>query len=257
MLHAPILRIPKTNMEKKITTYHLHQMSSDTLPNREQSYSPVGDLSVSGHEPCVDIGLFTQTLPGLHPNLLPEVQERVYKRCRNTREAQTIAQGKRGRQEKRRVCLVLLTVEREVWIEDGGDVVWCASIVIGDSARNRQVACVEGIREIEQRRDEPGNTIGQRFLLWHFLRNIYQKKNTNPAKTLAMGHHHVDQPHSTRTISNVVHTFSPPWRCKGWSDVRNLCPAIGVIRTEHSHKNISLCLLKCYDTVRKMVRCII
>lgn len=82
----------------------------------------------------MDIGLLVQTSPGLHPDLLPEVQKCMDKSRCDTSEAQPVAQRKRRREEQRRVCLVSRVVERKVRVEDGGDVIRRASVVIGGPA---------------------------------------------------------------------------------------------------------------------------
>ena len=82
----------------------------------------------------MDVRLLIQTSPSVHPDLFPEIQERVYQSGRNTSKAQSITQCKGRRQEQWRVSLVLRDIEREVWVQNGGDVVSHTSVIVRGSA---------------------------------------------------------------------------------------------------------------------------
>lgn len=74
--------------------------------------------TVARHEPCMDVRLLVQRAARLHPNLLAEIQQRVHKRRRDARKAQTVRHSKR-----RPACRITIPISRILrrgwWFREG------------------------------------------------------------------------------------------------------------------------------------------
>ena len=71
----------------------------------------------------MDIGLLAHGAPGLDPDLLAEVQERVRERRRDGREREPVGEREGRGQEQWTVRLVLRDVEARIVVDDLRDVV--------------------------------------------------------------------------------------------------------------------------------------
>ncbi len=110
------------------------------------------------------VGLFTKTLAALRPYLFPEVQERVYNRCRNACEAKPVAQREGRRKEKGAVIRIRFGVEgaacytavcMEILLQNTRDVIHRAGIVVARTAADGHVLRVPGVGVIQNRRHDP------------------------------------------------------------------------------------------------------
>lgn len=81
----------------------------------------------------MDVRLLLEGPASLNPDLFPKVQERM-DQCRGDGcKAQPIAESEGCRQEKRAVSFVLFHVYGQIWVQNGGHVVFVSRIIIRDS----------------------------------------------------------------------------------------------------------------------------
>lgn len=75
-------------------------------------------------------------------------------RC-NRCKRETIRQGKSSREEQRRIGLVGIQIQCEIWRQDVGDIVKVAGVVICLRVADREVITVPGVREMDANRSDP------------------------------------------------------------------------------------------------------
>lgn len=104
----------------------------------------------------MDIRLLAQAPSRLRPDLLPEIQHGVHRGGRDARERQTVRKRKNRREEERGVRFIRVEVHAAgVGVEDPGDVVGGAGVVVRAAAAHGQVGSVPGVGVVEERGQEP------------------------------------------------------------------------------------------------------
>lgn len=115
---------------------HDHDRSDNSIPVPRRA-------GIEPHQSSVDIQL-RSSCKGLS-DLLPMPEVDVHWNSRERSERNSIDECKCGREETRRVRLILFEIERAVGIHNAGDIVDLSSIVVQISGTDREVCQVPSI----------------------------------------------------------------------------------------------------------------
>jgi hypothetical protein len=129
--------------------------SESEVDQEDNDVPPLGNLGVDGHEFEMDVIGVVDRSACLVPDLLSVVEEGVNDGGAKSSKRQTVRDGEGGAEHERRVRLVCFFVERGVGVDDLGDVVLVAKVVVRGGRREWQVAEVEGVGVVEDGAEEP------------------------------------------------------------------------------------------------------
>lgn len=101
----------------------------------------------------MNIIFLVASLPELPPDFLAMVQNNMHNDSRNSSKRETVRQSKLSWQEERRILLVGGLVEVEVVVENPGDVVDIARVVVRLGGLNGEIIRVPGSGKVDSHRD--------------------------------------------------------------------------------------------------------